>query len=350
MKRVLSKLLVLSLVIVIPLSICSCKKKDGSKKLTRRTGIKTESVTETDVPTSTPEPDVSPEPTETVPASSSDETLSKGSENTSSYDCEVQVLPPREVPAYEYQEIKIEDTEILNKDGLSIHVYGFDVGMGSERSIHMKVDNQTGHPVTLHLEKLVLDGFCEIPMWMMDFENGVATECELSFYLTLGSDIGLWNPGKIDISFRVEYKDTQETYVSELATVYTSVYDSSKTYDFPDAYTVYEEGGIKISLLGYIPAASRSDASLVFLIENNSEHEITVKTEESLINGIPLNVHLFKSLLPGEKSVATPTIYQSKLKEAKISSIKTISMILRIQFDNDYKNSFVIDPFAVSVE
>ena len=349
MKRLFSKVITLLLIIGIPLSVCACKHEEGAKKLTRRTGIKTETMTETDPPTSTSEPELSPEPTDSVSEPTTKESLSKGSENTTSFDCDVEVLPPREVPAYEYEEIKIEDTEILNKDGLSVHIYGYSVGIGTTRSLLMKVDNQTGHPVTLHLEKILVDGFTEIPLWMNSFENGTTTECELEFFLTLGPDIGLWNPGKFDITFKVEYTDTSETYIAAPGSVLTSAYDENKVIDLSYGYTVYEENGIKISVLGYNPP-SRADASLLLYIENNSEHEIFVKTEESLVNGIPVSVNVLQTLFPGEKTATTLTIYKSRLEEVKISTIETISMILRIQFDNDFKNYIILDPFAVSVK
>lgn len=349
MKKLLSKLMVLILVIGIPLSVCSCKHENGAKKITRRSALTKESTTETDIPVSSSEPEVSPEPTESEPTTTTSETLSKGSEITSTYDCDVAVLPPREVPEYQYQEVKIEDTEIHNKDGLSIHVYGYELGIGTTRSLLMKVDNQTGHPVKLSLERLSVDGYSMIPLWMMSYENGQTTDCSLEFFQTIGTEIGLWNPGKFEISFKVEYTDTQETYVTELAPVFTSLYDENNTFEIPYEYVVYEKDGIKISVLGYNPP-SKSEASLLILIENNSEHDIQVKTEESLVNGIPVNVHLFQQLVPGQKVIATPMIYKSKLDEVKISTIKTISMILRIQFDSDYKNYIILDPFAVSVE
>ena len=349
MKKFLPELLILSLLIGIPMTICSCKHEEGSRKLARRSGFPIETMTETDTPSSSSEPSVSPEPTDTDPTTTTSETLSKGSEITSSFDCEVEVLPPHEVPEYEYKEIKIEDTEILNKDGLSIHIYGYSVGIGTTRSLLMRVDNQTGHPVTLHLERLTVDGYSMVPLWMMDFESGSTKECELEFFQTLGNEIGLWNPGKFEVSFKVEYTDVQETYVSEPATVLTSLYDENYVYEIPYEYTVYDENGIKISVLGYNPP-SRSDATLLFLIENHSDQDIQVKTEESLINGIPVNIHLFQMLSPGEKVIATPTIYQSRLDDAKISKVKQIEMILRIQIGSDYKNAILTDPFAVSVE
>jgi len=349
MKKFLSEFMILILLIGIPMSFCSCKHEEGAKKLSKRSGLPKETMTETAIPSTSPEPSVSPEPTETDPTTTTSETLSKGSEMTSSFDCELEVLPPHEVPEYEYKEITIEDTEILNRDGLSIHVYGYSVGIGTTRSLLMKVDNQTGHPVTLHLERLTVDGYSMIPLWMMEFENGTAKECELEFFQTLGTEIGLWNPGKFEVSFKVEYTDVQETYVSELATVLTSLYDENYVHEIPYQYTIYEDNGIKISVLGFDPP-SRSEAQLLLLIENNSEHEIQIKTEESLVNGIPVSIHIFQSLVSGEKIVATPRISKSKLGEAKISTIKTIEMILRIQFDNDFKNYILTDPFAVSVE
>ena len=347
MKRFFSVFLTTAIIASMSLALCSCSRNEKSKASAKKPRIKTESVTESEPTDTTPEPQVSPDPTDT--SESTDETLSKGSEITSSYDCEVETLAPHEVPDYVYQEITIEDTEILNQEGLSVHVYGFKLGTGTNRSLLMRVDNQTGHPVKLDLQKMKVDGFCEIPMWMMEFENGTTTECELEFFLTVGDYIGLWNPGKIELLFEVKYTDTESTYKTALLPVYTSAYDETKTYEFPYALVIYDADGVKISVLEY-ELTKRGDAYLRFIIENNSDKEIVVREEESLINGVPVELSMFDMMDPGDKAITYTSILASKLSDAKITQIKTIGMILSIEFDHDYNTQIKTEPFTISVE
>lgn len=350
MKRFASILMTLIMLLAFPLTLCACNKSDkgndGRSFLGRQ-------ITESEVETFT-EPVPTVPPTEPVTSSDPDPTtpttddLSKTSKMTTSFDCPVETIGPHEIPEYEYQEIKIEDTEIWNKEGLSIHVYGYELGYGTTRTLKLRVDNQTGHPVKLNLERIAVDGFSEIPLWLAECENGITTECDLEFFMTVGDYIGDWNPGRFDIIFKVEYTDTQATYLTDLMTFYTSVYDENKTFDLSYGYTVYDADGIKITVLDYV-ISNRGDADILMLIENNTDMDIIVRDEESLINNLPVDLFMFKMLAPGEKVIDTVSIYEDNLKDAKITKVETIGMKLSIQKGDDRANEIKCDPFTISV-
>lgn len=350
MKRFLSIMLVLVMILAVPGLVCACKSEETTKKKkkksSKKTKITTEQVIDTvetdDISSSTDEPsDHSSDP--------SDETFQKDIIPTSSYDCPVETIGPHEIPEYVYEDITIADTEIWNQDGLSIHIYGYNLGMGTTRSLEMRLDNQTGHPVRLNLEKIQIDGFSELALWLKDFDNGTSTDFELDFFQTTGDYIGLWSPGRIDLSFEVEYTDTEATYKTGQLTAYTSVYDANKTYDFPYAVLIYDQDGIRISVLDFF-TKNYGDSALLFYIENNSQSEIRVSSEETLINGISVDIFMYQTLSPGDKAIGSVTIRKDKLDEANIKDIETIGMILSIQKDGDYKSTVLCDPFTISVK
>ena len=346
MKRFASILLVFTLLISMPVSFAACKKIEGkSEKLSGKGRITAETTTET-VPTTT-EPVQTSDPDGSTPTSSDD--LSKNSQQTTQFDCPVETIGPHEIPGYEYQEVVIEDTEIFNQDGLSIRVNGYSLGTGTTRSLKMHVDNQSGHPVKLSLERIAVDGFSQIPMWMMDFENGSSTDCDLEYFQTLGDEVGIWNPGKFELLFTVEYTDTQATYKTGLLTVYTSLYDPNKTFDFPYAYTFHDADGVKISVLDLL-SDKRGGYELLFLLENNTDKDITVRKEESIINNLPVDLFMFSMLSPGEKTIYSVRISADDLKEAKISEIESVGMLLYIEFEYDYSSRIMCNPFTISVK
>ena len=326
MKKFASILMVLVLLLMVPMTFCACKKTEG----------KNENLSSVEQSGTT----------------GSNEVSEHKDQEISIEDTEIQyvTIAPHEIPEYEEQEISIEDTEVLNRDGVSIHILGGSLGEGPTRVLKMHVVNNTicNQGIRLKVEKLVIDGFSDTPLWEREYEMGTTTESELEFNMNLGNSIGIWNPGKIDIKFKVEFTDSLLYYYTDV-TVYTSLYDSSKTYDFPYAYTFYDKDGVKMSVLDY-KYSSSGDAELLFLFENSTECSITVSTEDSLVNGIPVYLNVYSMLDPEEKTVYTTHVYKNDLEDAKITKVDTISMTLYYKKDSNYKNKIACNPFELSIQ
>ncbi|MBR3032202.1 MAG: hypothetical protein IKH92_04190 [Clostridiales bacterium] len=323
MKRFASILTVLVLILMVPMSFGACKKTEG----------KNEEQLETTGSNEIPEPE---------------------NQETSIEVTEIQsgTIGLHEIPESEYQEISIEDTEVLNREGVSIHILGGSLGEGPTRVLKMRVVNNNiyNRELKLKVEKLVFDGFSDTPLWERKYEMGTTTESELEFNMNLGNSIGIWNPGKIEIKFKVDFDHELINYFTDV-TVYTSLYDSSKTYDFPYAYTFYDKKGVKLSVLNY-EYFSSGDAELQFLFENNTEDGITISTdhaEDSLVNGLPIYLNVYSMLDPGEKTVYSTHIYKNDLEKAKITKVDTISMTLYYKKDSNYKNKIKCNPFEISI-
>lgn len=324
MKKFASILTVLVLILMVPMSFGACKKTEG----------KNEEQLETTGSNEIPEPE---------------------NQETSIEVTEIQsgTIGLHEIPESEYQEISIEDTEVLNREGVSIHILGGSLGEGPTRVLKMRVvNNYIGNQgFKLKVEKLVLDGFSDTPLWERYYEMGTTTESELEFNINLGNSIGIRNPGRIDIKFKVFFTDNWISYYPDV-TLYTSSYDASKTYDLPYAFTFYDKKGVKLSVLNY-EYFSSGDAELQFLFENNTEDGITISTdhaEDSLVNGLPIYLNVYSMLDPGEKTVYSTHIYKNDLEKAKITKVDTISMTLYYKKDSNFKNKIKCNPFEISVQ
>jgi len=325
MKKFASILMVLVLLLMVPMTFCACKKTEG----------KNENLSSVEQSGTT----------------GSNEVSEHKDQEISIEDTEIQyvTIAPHEIPEYKNQQISIEDTEVLNRDGVSIHILGGSLGEGPTRVLKMHVVNNTicNQGIRLKVEKLVIDGFSDTPLWEREYEMSTTTESELEFNMNLGNSIGIWNPGKIEIKFKVDFDWELTNYYTDV-TVYTSLYDSSKTYDFPYAYTFYDKDGVKMSVLDY-KYSSSEDAELLFLFENNTEGGITIGTEDSLVNGIPVYLNVYSMLDPGEKTVYSTHVYKNDLEDAKITKVDTIGMTLYYKKDSNYKNKIKCNPFEISI-
>ncbi|MBR5418625.1 MAG: hypothetical protein IK109_11450 [Clostridiales bacterium] len=347
MKKAISLLTVFAMMTSFACFFSSCKKDEGSgkgKSLLKstfheetETGIETDTI----VPTDT-------EPVDTDPTDTSRDSLQKNSSETSSYDCPVSVIGPHEIPEYEYQDIQIDETLVIDKDGLTVSVKGFALGNGTERLLQMHIKNQTGHPVTLNLKYLSVEGYSMIPMWLKSFDDGADEDFDLAFFMTLGNEIGLWNPGMFEISFEVKYDDTEATYVSGRSKIFTNVYDPNKVYDLSYAAVLFENEEVRISALDYV--MYRGEPRLYLLYENlSAENEYTFRFEESLLNGVPSSLFTVVTLGPGDKAIDTLYIYDTYLEECGIDKIETISAIMMYSKPDEYFDGDLTDPFTLSV-
>ena len=167
MKRFASILTVLVLILMGPMTLCACNKTEG----------KNESLSSVDQSGTT----------------GSNEVSEHKDQEISIEDTEIQygTIAPHEIPDYEYQEISIEDTEVLNRDGLSVHILGGSLGEGPTRVLKMRVVNNVVNNVAIKLkvEKLVIDGFSDTPLWERIYEMGTTTESELEFNTNLDNSI-----------------------------------------------------------------------------------------------------------------------------------------------------------------
>lgn len=325
MKRFASILMVLVLLLMVPMTFCACKKTEGKNE-------------------------------EQLETTGSNEIQEHEEQEISIEDTEIQygTIAPHEIPESEYQEISIKDTEVLNREGLSIHILGGSLGEGPTRVLKMRVVNNVVNNVAIKLkvEKLVIDGFSDTPLWERKYEMGTTTESELEFNTNLDNSIGIRNPGKIEIKFKVDLGLGPRFNYFANVTVYTSSYDTSKTYDLPYAFTFYDKNDVKMSVLNY-EYFSSGDAELQFLFENNTEDGITISTdhsEDSLVNGLPIYLNVYSMLDPGEKTVYSMRIYKKDLEKAKIAKIDTISMNLYMKKDSNYKDTIKCNPFTITIQ
>ena len=350
MKKAISLLTVFAMMTSFACFFSSCKKDEdsGKGKSLLKAVVPTETETETVpvIPTDTDPTDIPP--TDTDPTGTTSDGLQKNSSETSSYDCPVSVIGPHEIPDYEYQDVQIEDTLIIDKDGLTVHVNGYTLGQGTERMLLMHLENKTGHQVSLSLKHLSVDGFNMLPMWLKKFDDGANEDFDVEFYLTLGNEIGLWNPGMFEISFEVEYTDTEATYVSDRAKFFTSVYDQNKVYDIPYAAVLFENADVRISAVDYV--MYRGEPRLYLLFENlSAENEYTFRFEESLINGVPASLFTIVTLGPGEKAIDTLYLSEGILEDCGVDKIETISAIMMYSAPDEYFDGNLTDPFTLSV-
>ena len=350
MKKGISVVLILSMLMAMTVTACSKEETTTKKKKTKKTTESVESI-ETEPkesPTTTPEEE--PPTSEDPPTSSveTDITFGKETESTVFVGGEIVKIGPHEIPEYEYVAVSIEEQEIWNQDGLTITISNYQLGVGSERIFDVKLDNQTGHPIQVMSDLFAVDGFVTSGFFIDELEDQTSSESNFVFYLTLGNDIGLWNPGKFDFVFSVKFTDDESTYKTDRITVLTSAYDENKVYDLSYGAPLYDDGTMSITALDY-NIDSRGDGTLLLLLKNDRDTAMLFNREETLINGVPAGVFIFCTVGAHDMTVYSAMIRKSDLEELGISKVKYITFSFKISEEGNYSDYITPDPITLAI-
>lgn len=364
MKKRVSIFLVMTMLLTMLAAVSACKSEETTKKKKKTTKKTKETVettdpddtetepadSSTDTPTTeTPESSDASDPTDT--SDSSDMSFGKD-QNPSTHGPEGEILQigPHEIPEYEYHQVSVEEQELVNSEGLVVKITGYKLGNGTDRTFQLNVDNQTGHPVKMMSEFFAVNGFELSGFFVGEFEDQTNTDTEFEFFMTLGTDIGDWDPRTVDFRFSVEYTDTEATYKTEPVRIVTSAYEEGNEpqYDFSYGATLFDDGTMKVVAIDF-GSDNWGGNELVLYIENNRDTTMLFQKDLLRVNGIDISELLYKFIQPHSKAIAYITFFESDLEEADITKIETITLSILIQEDGNYKDKIIGDPVTIEV-
>lgn len=141
---------------------------------------------------------------------------------------------------------------------------------------------------------------------------------------------------------------TAELELSETANETESESDSTSELTASiSEQVVFEQDGIKITATGLDSDGSLFGADVNFLIENDSEQNITVQVRNVSVNGYMVDTSMSADVVSGKKSNDSMTIMSSSLEESGISAISDIEFSFHIYDAEDWET--IVDSDVVSL-
>ncbi|MFA7673594.1 MAG: hypothetical protein WCY62_07050 [Clostridia bacterium] len=144
---------------------------------------------------------------------------------------------------------------------------------------------------------------------------------------------------KIELIFEVQDADTYRTIlITEPIILKTNLYDSVEQAKLDSGVIVYNENNIKI-VAKYLDFSDSIWSNLIFYIENNSTHKISITEKNVSVNGFMMDTILGMNvtLVNNKMAIASLELSRSKLMEAEITEITEMEFILEIRFDDTYE-------------
>lgn len=112
---------------------------------------------------------------------------------------------------------------------------------------------------------------------------------------------------------------------------------------------IYDDNDIKITYKGFSQAGLFKSASFDFLIENNSDKDITVTSKNVSVNDYSVSNFLYEEVAAGKKSNAGVDLYSHVLEENNIESIDKVEFTLDFSDPETYKSQFTSDKIVITL-
>jgi hypothetical protein len=113
---------------------------------------------------------------------------------------------------------------------------------------------------------------------------------------------------------------------------------------------IYDDNDIKITYKGYTQAGLFQSASFNFLIENNSDKDISVTSENVSVNDYTVSNFLYERIGANKKSNSGVELYDSVLKLNDIETIGKIEFNLKFTDPNTYDTLFTSDKIIITLD
>lgn len=247
------------------------------------------------------------------------------------------------------KDAQIEETVLFNDSGIKITAKSLtmDGFMGPE--LKLSIENTSGKNLTVQDRNTSVNGYMVDSLMSVDVADGKTANDSLTFMDTSLELCGIDVIATMEFSFTAFDADSWDDYITtEQITLKTNSADSYTDTADHSGQLAYEEDGIKIVIKGLTDDASILGQSVVVYIENNSDQNITVQTQDVSVNGFMVDPIFSCDVVSGKRTVDSITFLSSELEENGIADIENIELSFNI-FNSDTWND-IADTDVITIE
>ncbi|MBQ2797964.1 MAG: hypothetical protein IJF09_01100 [Ruminiclostridium sp.] len=248
-----------------------------------------------------------------------------------------------EAPVITSKDVVVENTVLVNKDGVLITATGIEQGLlGTE--LKLSIENNTNINLVFNIRDVSVNGFMirapfseiinagEKLNTCLNFEKESLKECNIDIFAYM------------EFSFEVSKVEVGEVYLDteifKLETTVSSIY-TQKIDDSGDV--LYDDSGIKIVKKGLASGDSTFGPGVILYVENNSTKNYTLQGCTAIVNGYGMSTILSQEITAGNKVITKLMFLKSSLDENNITDIHSIETQFYISETDDYMNSIYTD-------
>lgn len=212
------------------------------------------------------------------------------------------------------------------------------------------IENESDKNISVSLEGIAVND-CMVSAWLYeDVGTGKKSNATFDIWSTKLSDAGITNIGKIDMYFRIIDSDNfDEIYESGEIELLTSLYDVMDVEIDDIGEEMVNQSGVKIVGKGVSNDLIWGDGVVVY-IENNTDRNIVVTTDDLSVNGYMVTGFLYQSVRPGKKAIESIILSSSDLEDNGIESIEELSLSFEIYDEDNFHTILKTNEMSFNIE
>lgn len=243
----------------------------------------------------------------------------------------------------------ITEQVLFETDGIKVTakeiVDGF---LGPELKI--LVENDSNKDITLELDDIAVNDYMMSAFLYEDVAAGKKSNTSFSIFSSTLKDAGITNIGKLDLYFYIIDQNTYDRlYESDGIEIKTSLYDKmDSTVDITGDEMINQDG-IRIVGKG-LSKDSIFGSGVVLYIENNSNRNITISSDNLSVNGYMITSFLHRPVKANKKAVDTIILSSSDMEENGIEQIDELALSIEAYDSDTYSTIFKTNELNFNIE
>lgn len=243
----------------------------------------------------------------------------------------------------------IEEQVLFETNGIKVTAKEITNGfLGPELKI--LVENASDKDITLELDDIAVNDYMVTAFLYEEVAAGKKSNTSFSIYSSTLKDAGITNIGKLDLYFYIIEQSTyNRIYESDGIELKTSLCDKMDDKLDISGEEMVNQDGIRIVGKG-LSKDSIFGSGVVLYIENNSNRNITVSSDNLSVNGYMITSFLHRPLRPNKKAVDTIILSSSDMEENGIEQIDELSLVLEVYDSDTYSTIFKTNELNFNIE
>lgn len=243
----------------------------------------------------------------------------------------------------------ITEQVLFETDGIKVTakeiVDGF---LGPELKI--LVENDSNKDITLGLDDIAVNDYMVTAFLYEEVAAGKKSNTSFSVFSSTLKDAGITNIGKLDLYFYIIDQNTYDRlYESDGIEIKTSLYDKmDSTVDITGDEMINQDG-IRIVGKG-LSKDSIFGSGVVLYIENNSNRNITISSDNLSVNGYMITSFLHRPVKANKKAVDTIILSSSDMEENGIEQIDELALSIEAYDSDTYSTIFKTNELNFNIE
>lgn len=243
----------------------------------------------------------------------------------------------------------ITEQVLFETDGIKVTakeiVDGF---LGPELKI--LVENDSNKDITLELDDIAVNDYMMSAFLYEEVAAGKKSNTSFSIFSSTLKDAGITNIGKLDLYFYIIDQNTYDRlYESDGIEIKTSLYDKmDSTVDITGDEMINQDG-IRIVGKG-LSKDSIFGSGVVLYIENNSNRNITISSDNLSVNGYMITSFLHRPVKANKKAVDTIILSSSDMEENGIEQIDELALSIEAYDSDTYSTIFKTNELNFNIE